>query len=116
MSQMPSEPPPVVQACHDFLLWLVPTLDHFPRNRRFTLGERLESGLLQVLELLVEAAYHPRKAPLLTAANRKLAVLRHLWRLCHELEVISTKRYEHGARFIESIGRQVGAWRKASAA
>jgi len=39
------------------LLWLIPLLDTFPRARRFTLGERLESTLLDVLERLVEAAY-----------------------------------------------------------
>jgi len=45
--------PQAVQACHELLCWLVPQLDKFPRNRRFTLGERLESGFLNVLELLI---------------------------------------------------------------
>ena len=49
--------PQAVQACHDLLVWLIPLLDRFPKNRRFTLGERLETGLLKVLELLVAAAY-----------------------------------------------------------
>jgi len=38
--------PKVVQDCHVLLIWLIPLLDNFPRNRRFTLGERLESGML----------------------------------------------------------------------
>ena len=43
----------------------VPQLDKLLRERRFTLGERIESGLLDVLELLVEAAYTRNKdAPL----------------------------------------------------
>ena len=45
--------PRAVQACHDLLVWLIPQLDLFPRARRFTLGERLESGLLRVLEGVV---------------------------------------------------------------
>ena len=44
-----SNPVRAVQLCHETLLWLVPELDHFPRNRRFTLGERLESNLLAVM-------------------------------------------------------------------
>ena len=47
--------PQAVQLCHK-LLWLIPQLDKFPRVRRFTLGERIEAGLLEVLELLVESA------------------------------------------------------------
>ena len=56
MSQHDRSPQAVV-ACHQLLLWLVPQLDKFPRARRFTLGERIESGLLEVLERLIEAAY-----------------------------------------------------------
>ena len=36
--------PRAVQACHELLAWLIPQLDLFPRARRFTLGERLETG------------------------------------------------------------------------
>ena len=50
-----------VQSCHELLLWLIPHLDKFPRLRRFTLGERLEQGLLEVLKTLVEAAYSREK-------------------------------------------------------
>jgi hypothetical protein len=51
-----SSVPQAVQSCHELLLWLISQLDKFPRSRRFTLGERLETGLLEVLELLVEGA------------------------------------------------------------
>jgi hypothetical protein len=53
--------PQAVQSCHELLLWLIPHLDKFPRVRRITLGERIETGLLEVLELLVEAAYTRNK-------------------------------------------------------
>ena len=105
--------PKAVQDCHDLLLWLIPQLDKFPRVRRFTLGERLESGVLAVLESIVEAAYQKDKRMLLRAANRKLAVVRHLWRLAYELQVIPVKRFEHGAKLLEGLGSQIGAWQKA---
>ena len=105
--------PNAVQSCHELLLWLIPHLDKFPRLRRFTLGERLEQGLLEVLKALVEAAYSRDKRVALRRANIELQGVRHLWRLCHELQVISTKRYEHGARLLEDLGRQVGGWMRA---
>ena len=104
--------PRAVQACHELLAWLIPLLDHFPRARRFTLGERLESGLLAVLEDLVDAAYNPDKRPALLRANRQLSVCRHLWRLALELKVINLKRYEYGAKLMEDLGRQIGGWLK----
>ncbi|MCB1718957.1 MAG: hypothetical protein KDK05_27795 [Candidatus Competibacteraceae bacterium] len=56
-------PPRAVQACHELLVWLIPLLDHFPRARRFTLGERLESGLLAVLEGQLFTALMPSEPP-----------------------------------------------------
>jgi hypothetical protein len=104
--------PKAVQDCHNLLTWLIPLLDNFPRNRRFTLGERLESGLLEILECLVEAAYVKNKRDLLKRANNRLAVIRHLWRMAYELQTIPAKRYEHGARLLEELGKQVGGWLK----
>lgn len=102
--------PQAVQSCHELLFWLIPHLDKFPRVRRFTLGERIESGLLDVLELLVEAAYTRNKGVPLHRANLRLEVVRHLWRLAHELKVIAMRQYEHGAKLLDDLGRQIGGW------
>jgi hypothetical protein len=102
--------PQAVQSCHELLLWLIPQLDKFPRSRRFTLGERIETGLLEVLELLVEAAFQRHKEVPLQRANLRLEVVRHLWRLAHELKVMATRQYEHGAALIDDLGRQIGGW------
>ncbi len=102
--------PQAVQVCHELLLWLIPQIDKFPRVRRFTLGERIETGLLDVLELLVETAYTRNKEAPLRRANLRLEVVRHLWRLAHELKVIATRQYEHGAKLIDALGRQIGGW------
>ena len=107
---MDTSTPKAVQSCHEFLLWLIPRMDKFPRIRRFTLGERLESSLLSVLENLVAAAYAQRKKETLSQANNRLQVARHLWRLCYELKVIPLNRYEYGARCMHDLGQQIGGW------
>ena len=104
--------PKAVQDCHNLLIWLIPLLDNFPRNRRFTLGERLEAGVIEILELLVEAAYARSKRDVLKRANLRIAVVRHLWRIAYELKTIPGKRYAHGAKLLEDLGRQIGGWLK----
>lgn len=47
---MTDQTPKAIEDCHELLRWLIPQLDKFPRNHRFTLGERLETALLQVLD------------------------------------------------------------------
>ena len=63
--------PRAVQDCHDLLRWLIPHLDKFPRARRFTLGERLETGLLDVLAELTDAAYRRDETPVLMATQKR---------------------------------------------
>lgn len=89
---------------------MIPHLDKFPRLRRFTLGEKLEAILLDVLELLVEAAYTRNKESPLRRANLRLEVARHLWRLAYELKAVAIRQYEHGAKLMDELGRQVGGW------
>ena len=104
--------PQAVEDCHQLLLWIIPHLDKMPRQRRFTVGERIENQLLHVLSLLIQSAYSRDKRRWLDEANQCLAVLRHLWRLAFELHVVSLKSYEYGARKLMDLGRQVGGWRK----
>ncbi|MCP5091412.1 MAG: diversity-generating retroelement protein Avd [Gammaproteobacteria bacterium] len=104
--------PKVVEDCHELLRWLIPHLDKFPRNRRFTLGERLETELLEVLAACVSAAYAKRKQTFLEQASQRLAVAQHLWRLAYELQTILGQRYQVGSKQLVSLGAQVGGWLK----
>ena len=47
---------------YQFMLWLVPTVEKFPRSQKFLLGDRIQDLALTVLEQLIEATYHPRAA------------------------------------------------------
>ena len=106
--------PQAVQSCHDLLLWMIPQLDKFPRLRRYTLGEKINSLLLEILEFLLDATYSKRPYTPLNKANIKLSMLRHLWRLCMELKVIDKRRYRFGSDLITEIGQQTGGWQKYS--
>jgi len=104
--------PKAVQDCHDLLAWIIPHLDKFPRLRRYTLGERIETTLLNVLEDLLEATWSRNKAQPLTHANRQLDMVRHLWRLAHTLRAIPLRSYEHGVKLMPTLGKQIGGWKK----
>lgn len=40
---------------YQFVLWLIPTVEKFPRSQKFQLGDRIQTTALAVLELLIEA-------------------------------------------------------------
>jgi hypothetical protein len=104
---------PALERAYQFLAWLVPTLDKFPRRQKFLLGDRIEST---VLGGLVEATYTRNRSRLLESVNLKLDKLRLLFRLSAELQLLDQRRYEHASRGIDEIGRLVGGWIKAGRA
>ncbi len=95
---------------YDYLLWLVPKLEKFPRSQKFLLGDRIESLLLDILELLIEAAFSKKKLAPLRTANIKLEKLRYLIRLAKDLKLMNLDSYEFSARAINEIGVSVGGW------
>jgi hypothetical protein len=87
------EPPVVLIKWYDWTKWLLERVGSFPKNQRFVFGQRLADRAIGVLELLVEAAYSPRKAELLGRANRQIEVLRRLARLAKDRALLSVRQY-----------------------
>ena len=48
---------PALEAMYQLVKWLVPSLDRFPRSRKFLLGDRIRSTAPAGLETLVEATF-----------------------------------------------------------
>lgn len=114
MDSVSRQTAPVLEKMYQFVLWLVPTVDKFPRAQKFLLGDRIQSSALDVLEGLVDAAYTKSRGPILARVNLGLEKLRFLFRLAKDLHYLDLRRYEFAARALEEIGRMVGGWRKAS--
>ena len=89
---------------YGFVLWLVPTVEQFPRRQKFLLGDRLQATALDVLERLVEATYTRDRRRHLTAANLGIEKLRFLCRLAKDLGHLDARRYEHAARSLDETG------------
>jgi 23S rRNA-intervening sequence protein len=104
---------PALEAMYQLLVWLIPTIDNFPRARKFVLGDRIETAALDVLDQLIAATFTKSRDAALANANLGLDRLRFLIRLSQDLRLIDLKRYEHAARGIDDIGRMIGGWKKA---
>jgi hypothetical protein len=103
---------PALEAMYQLLLWLIPTLEKFPRSQKFLLGDRLQNEALAVLDDLISATYTREREPHLRAANLGLEKMRFGVRLSKDLRHLDLKAYEHAARAIDEVGRMVGGWIK----
>lgn len=108
--------PVVVGKTYDFSVWLIQKVEHFPQSYRFSVGDRLVGGVIDLLLRLVDAAYAREKAAILSEVNGMLNRMRFLLRLAKDLNLFTLDSYGYAAERVEEIGRMAGGWRKASTA
>jgi hypothetical protein len=101
---------PIIRAYYDLLLWLMPKMSKFPREHRFTLGQRMERLLCEILEKLIRAKFTRERRDILASVNVDLEVLRFQVRLAKDLHCLSLKSYGQVSHKLLDVGRQVGGW------
>lgn len=103
---------PVIQACYDFTVWLFPHIQKFPRDLRYSLGQRLETRALDILEGLLDAKYQKQRQEILENVNRQLEKLRFQMRMAKDFKVLPERTFWAGMKQITELGQQVGGWKK----
>ncbi|PZN82952.1 MAG: diversity-generating retroelement protein Avd [Candidatus Methylumidiphilus alinenensis] len=112
MPRSDTEDLPIFTRWMQFLEWLLPTTEKFPKRVRFTFADRIDSLALDIAEDLVEARYSRDKQPILRRINLRLEKLRILLRLCHSLRYLPHQAYEHASKALNEVGRMLGGWIK----
>lgn len=87
-----------------------------PKQDHYTLWQRCENLILDVLESILWASYLSKteKAPALERTNLKLNFLRVFLRFCKEVKAIDSKKYILMQEIINEIGRMLGGWIKST--
>jgi len=101
---------PIIQKTYDLIKWYVPVLNRLPRDHKFLLGDRITTGLYDLLEGLIQARYTRDKLSQLESLNSNLDTLRHQTRLLLDFNLIKTERYEYAGQLLNAIGTDLGGW------
>jgi hypothetical protein len=105
---------PLFTRSYDFLLWLIPQVQKFPRSHRFGLGERIQRLALDFQDSLVAAGKSDGAArrERLKQADIQLEQMRLWVRFARDNDLFTVRQYEHAARLMAEVGRLLGAWLK----
>lgn len=104
----------ILTRTYDFLTWLLPKSESFPKLYRSTVTQRLMSAALDFQEALLEAQAFDDKIRLrhLRQADVHLNKVRLYLRLVHQWGWLSLGQYEHASRMVAELGRLLGDWLK----
>ncbi|MCL4299465.1 MAG: diversity-generating retroelement protein Avd [Anaerolineae bacterium] len=105
---------PIFTRTFDFLTWLLPATNHFPRVHRHSFTQRLLDAAFDLRERLEEANLRqgPARLERLGQADEALAKVRLYLRLAARWGWLSDGQYEHVVQMVAEIGRLLGGWRK----
>ena len=105
---------PIFTRTFDFLSWLLPVSNHFPRAHRHTFTRRLLDAAFDLRETLEEANFlrGSSRRQRLVAADILLAKVRMYLRLAHRWKWLSDGQYHHASDMVVEIGRLLGGWLK----
>lgn len=107
---------PVFQKTYDLYKSFYSLVLDFPKKDRYTIGQRIENTILDILENIIAASQLSKleKVPTLQKASIKLDVLKILIRCCKDLKIIDNKKYLTFESQVIEIGKMLGGWIKAS--
>lgn len=83
-----------------------------PKQDRFTVFERCEHLILEVIENILQASSEQKQAkiPTLERCSLKLNMLRVFIRLMKDVKAIDAKKYVALEAIVDEIGRMLGGW------
>jgi four helix bundle protein len=106
---------PIFTRTFDFLSWLLPATNNFPRAHRHTLTRRLLDAAFDLRERIEEAnARQGQRLERLAEADLALGRVRVYVRLAAKFGWLTSGQYEHVSTMIAEIGRLLGGWQRAT--
>lgn len=107
---------PIFQKTYELYKLFYQFSPHFPKKDRYTIGQRIENSMLEVIEGIVTASQLSKseKLPILQKTSIKLDLLKVIIRLCKDLKILDNKKYLLLESYLQEIGKMLGGWIKAS--
>ncbi|MBI2279002.1 MAG: four helix bundle protein [Candidatus Brennerbacteria bacterium] len=89
-------------------------VQNFRRTSRYTLGAKIDSLLLEVIENTVAASYLPihEKSSVLAKSISKLDFVKFFLEVAWEIKELDSKKYIAVSEKLDEAGRMLGGWKK----
>ncbi|OGE09031.1 hypothetical protein A3A60_04570 [Candidatus Curtissbacteria bacterium RIFCSPLOWO2_01_FULL_42_26] len=105
---------PIFAKLYDFYKNLSQVIASFPKTKRYTLGQKLDSFTLETFELLFSISTDTNKSKTLGKISIKLDLLKTLLRLAKDTHSVKSEDYLELQMALSEIGRMLGGWIRAT--
>jgi hypothetical protein len=101
---------PIYKKTYDILLRTMQATKDFPREYKFTLGQRMKDELIELVVMIYRANSAVDKQRHIQGILERIQSIQLMMRLAHDMRILSRGHYAALAEMTESLGKQAQGW------
>ena len=105
---------PIYKLSYELLGRVMLVTKDFPRDHKYTLGQKLRDEIISVIVLIYRANSSQQKVQIINEILERILVVELLIRLSQDMRILTKNHYAGLAEMIESLARQAEGWKKFS--
>jgi hypothetical protein len=105
---------PIFKKSYDLLLYVFQLTKLFPKEYKYTLGEKMKTELLDMIVSVFHANKTQNKVLFLDQVQTHIETIRIVLRISHDLKIIPTKKFAHASLLLESVSKQTVGWKRST--
>lgn len=105
---------PIYKATYDVLLRVMHAVSHFPREYKFSLGEKIQNQMIELVIYIYKANSTRSKAEFLTKMQEQIQLVYLLLRIAHDMKIMPTEKYAGIVEMLDEVAKQTKGWLRAN--
>ena len=105
---------PIYKQTYDILLRTMIATKDFPREYKFTLGQKIKDELIELVVMIYRGNSSISKKELIESILERIQAVQLLMRLSHDIRVLPRGHYAALSQMTDILGRQAQGWLKSS--
>lgn len=102
---------PIYRKTYELFQEVFAIAKNFPREYKYTLGEKLQKEMIEMVVKIYEANNNEDKRRYIENILERIQIVELLLRLCRDMKIVSLKKYSQAVFIIEDISRQAEGWK-----
>ncbi|MBQ8459552.1 four helix bundle protein [bacterium] len=101
---------PIYKATYDVLLRVMHAVSHFPREYKYSLGEKIQNEIIELVIYIYKANSTKNKVEFLTKMQEQIQLVYLLLRISHDMKLMPTQKYAGIVKMIDEVSCQAKGW------
>ena len=103
---------PIYKQTYDILLRTMTATKDFPREYKYTLGQKIKDELIELVVVIYRANSAADKARHIESIIERVQAIQLMLRLSHDMHILPRRHYAALSEMTDSLARQAQGWLK----